>query len=232
MGSFLKRSCTQFKGILYIVLLAKTSFSTQRFLPRSPENQAVAGREFSSLAFIFVFPGWIKGTWKDEVNPRGEEEVPGGHRTQGLNCLTDNFSLFSWKAKLYAKSEPPHFSSLKEGSLGKQVTVNAEMLTSVSATPQSPLWNNRSWPLAPRWEWLKIPTLLNLSRLVANHLWPLLMYIGKLFWTALKWCDKSEFAGFCPWGRGLLSACVRIAPFSDGFSVISTPWTLKVFLIG
>lgn len=119
MGSFLKRSCTQFKGILYIELRAKTSFSTQRFLPCSPENQEVAGREFSSLAFIFVFPGWIKGTWKDEVNPWGEEEVPGGHRTQGLNCLTDNFSLFSWKAKLYAKSEPPHISSLNGRIFGK-----------------------------------------------------------------------------------------------------------------
>lgn len=73
-------------------------------------NQALAGREFSSLAFIFVFPGWIKGIWKDKVAPRGEKEVPDSHRTQWLNCFTDTFSLSDWKAKLYAKPEPPHIS--------------------------------------------------------------------------------------------------------------------------
>lgn len=62
MGSFHKRSFTQFNDILYLELRAKTALSTQHSLSCSPVNQALAGREFSSLAFIFVFPGWIKNT--------------------------------------------------------------------------------------------------------------------------------------------------------------------------
>ena len=61
-GSFHKRSYAQLNDILYTELCAKTSLRTQHSLPCSPVNQALTGREFSSLAFIFVFPGWIKNT--------------------------------------------------------------------------------------------------------------------------------------------------------------------------
>lgn len=63
-GGFHKRSYTHssMTQFLYLELRAKTSLRTQHSLPSSPVNQALAGREFSSLAFIFAFPGWIKNT--------------------------------------------------------------------------------------------------------------------------------------------------------------------------